>query len=91
MSYAGLTLLAVMFAELPGVAAENDERVFVTATKLPEAVGQDAFSVVKLDAEQLATSDRLDKTLEQVPGLSLFRRTSSISANATTQGVSLRA
>ena len=33
----------------------------------------------------------MDEALEQVPGLSLFRRTASISANASTQGVSLRA
>ena len=32
----------------------------------------------------------LDEALSQVPGLSLFRRDSSLSANPTTQGVSLR-
>lgn len=36
-------------------------------------------------------ADRLDLALQQVPGLSLFRRTNSVSANASTQGVSLRA
>ncbi len=72
------------------LAAEPVEQVVVTSAKLPEAVGGSAFSTVTLDAQQLSTSDRLDDALEQVPGLSLFRRTVSVSANATTQGVSLR-
>jgi outer membrane receptor protein involved in Fe transport len=33
---------------------------------------------------------RLDQALESVPGASLFRRTTSLSANPTTQGISLR-
>ncbi|MBV9571753.1 MAG: TonB-dependent receptor [Alphaproteobacteria bacterium] len=73
------------------MAAEDVEQVFVTAAKLPRAVGSGAFSTVVLDTEQLSTSGRLDDALKQVPGLSLFRRTGSISANASTQGVSLRA
>ena len=35
-------------------------------------------------------SPRLDEALGSVPGFSLFRRTSSLGANPTTQGVSLR-
>ena len=31
-----------------------------------------------------------DQALETAPGVSLFRRTTSLSANPTTQGVSLR-
>src|SRR6185437_4136319 len=72
-------------------AQESVEQVVVTGAELPEAVGSPAFSTVTLDAQQLSTSDRLDDALEQVPGLSLFRRTNSISANATTQGISMRA
>ncbi len=66
------------------------EQVVVTAARMPTPVGQAAFSVVSLDSAALAASDRLDAALEQVPGVSLFRRTSSISANPTTQGISLR-
>jgi outer membrane receptor protein involved in Fe transport len=66
------------------------EQVTVTSARLPEAVGSAAFSTVKLDKKQLEKSDRLDDALKQVPGLSLFRRTVSISSNVTTQGVSLR-
>jgi len=72
-------------------AQDTVEQVTVTSARLPEAVGSPAYSSVTLDAEQLSTSDRLDDALEQVPGLSLFRRTVSNSSNASTQGVSLRA
>ena len=83
--------MAVTFAG-PVARAEGQpiEQVTVTSARLPEAVGSAAFSTVKLDKAQLAKSDRLDDALEQVPGLSLFRRTVSTSSNVTTQGVSLR-
>lgn len=50
-------------------------------------------SITVLDQQQLETIPgvNLDDELRQVPGFSLFRRTSSIVANPTTQGVSLRA
>ena len=63
----------------------------MTGAHLPEAVGQAAFSVVQLGQSQLDSFDQLDAALEQVPGLSLFRRTTSLSANPSAQGVSLRA
>lgn len=78
-------------AAAPAAAQQAVEQVTVTGTRLPEAVGSAAFSSTTLTPDQLSTADRLDLALEQVPGLSLFRRTNSGSANASTQGVSLRA
>jgi len=74
----------------PAAHADPIEQVVITAPRPPEPVGQAGFSVITLDAAALSDSDRLDAALEQVPGVSLFRRTSSISANPTTQGISLR-
>src|ERR1700704_4392422 len=65
------------------------ETVLVTAGP-PDPVGNDAFSVTTLGAADIRGAAELDTALEQVPGLSLFRRDSSLSANPTTQGVSLR-
>lgn len=50
-------------------------------------------SLTVLDSQQLQVTPgiELDDRLRQVPGFSLFRRTSSVVANPTTQGVSLRA
>lgn len=49
-------------------------------------------SITVLDQKQLQQipGTELDDRLRQVPGFSLFRRSSSIVANPTTQGVSLR-
>lgn len=65
--------------------------VIVTAARLPPAAGEAAFSVIRLGEETLSTSTRLDEALAMVPAVSLFRRTSSLAANPTTQGISLRA
>lgn len=49
-------------------------------------------SVTRLDAERVAELPgvHMDDRLRLVPGFSLFRRNSSVSANPTTQGVSFR-
>lgn len=67
------------------------EAVVVRAAQLPPAPGDAAFAVVRIDPAVLATHERLDEVLTSVPGAGLFRRTSSLAANPTTQGVSLRA
>ena len=64
--------------------------VVVQTARLPPAAGDPAFSIVLVDPKILQVSDRLDDALATAPGFSLFRRTSSLGANPTTQGVSLR-
>jgi outer membrane receptor protein involved in Fe transport len=76
-----------MFQDAPPVLPE----IVVTAARLPPAAGDAAFSVMRLDREDLDKASRLDEALIQVPAVSLFRRTSSLAANPTTQGISLRA
>jgi outer membrane receptor protein involved in Fe transport len=66
------------------------EPVVVQTARLPPAAGDPAFSIVSIDPKILRLSDRLDEALAQAPGFSLFRRTSSLGANPTTQGASLR-
>lgn len=65
--------------------------IVVTAARLPAAAGEAAFSVIRLDGQVLDQATRLDEALATVPAVSLFRRTSSLGANPTTQGISLRA
>ena len=66
--------------------------VTVTAARTPQAAAQVPFSLVTLDARTLrgAPSATLDGALRGVPGFSLFRRSDSLTANPTAQGVSLR-
>ena len=66
------------------------ETVVVTAARLPPAPGDAAFSIIHLTPTQLQQLPRLDQSIGQVPGISLFRRTSSAAENASTQGVTLR-
>jgi len=67
------------------------EQVIVTAARLPPSAAEAAFSVVRLGEGDLSRSQRVDEAIGATPGVSLFRRTSSLSANPTTQGISLRA
>src|SRR5437879_1718362 len=67
------------------------EVVVVYPPRLPPLGGEAAFSAVQIGPEILKQTPRLDQALESTPGVSLIRRTTSLSANPTTQGVSLRA
>ncbi len=75
---------------LQDIPAELPE-IVVTAARLPPAASEAAFSVIRLDEQRLGRATRLDEALLSVPAVSLFRRTSSLAANPTTQGISLRA
>jgi vitamin B12 transporter len=74
---------------VPALADPAPETVVVTASP-PDPVGNDAFSYVRVTPKQLREKHQLDAALKEVPGLSLFRRDSSLSANPTVQGVTLR-
>jgi outer membrane receptor protein involved in Fe transport len=68
------------------------ESIVVTAYRSPIASGDSPASTRILNTERLrqAAGISLDDKLRQVPGFELFRRTSSLVANPTTEGVSLR-
>ena len=64
----------------------------VSAARTAEPPEQVSFSVTALSGEQLRANpaSTADGALRSVPGFSLFRRSDSLSANPTAQGVSLR-
>jgi len=68
------------------------ETVMVSAYRSPLASADSPASTRMLDEQQLqeSASPALDGKLRQVPGFELFRRSSSLVANPTTEGVSLR-
>lgn len=68
------------------------EEVSVTAyrTPLAESASPSSVRVVTAEALRTAAPITLDDRLRQVPGFELFRRSSSLVANPTSQGVSLR-
>ena len=81
----------MMLQDMPPAPTTTLDEVIVTAARLPPSAGEAAFSVIRLSEETLSTATRLDEALATVPAVSLFRRTSSLAANPTTQGISLRA
>jgi outer membrane receptor protein involved in Fe transport len=68
------------------------ETVVVTAYRSPLGSSESPSSTRVLDEQQLqqAASPTLDGKLREIPGFTLFRRSSSLIANPTTEGVSLR-
>lgn len=68
------------------------ETITVTPARAEVRLADAPVSVAVLAAKDVrnAAAQTIDDLLRQVPGFSLFRRTSSIVANPTTQGVSLR-
>ena len=74
------------------VPATLFETVTVTPTRTEQRLGDTPASVNIVTSQQIETSPALvaDDVLRNVPTFSLFRRTSSLVAQPTTQGVSLR-
>ena len=68
------------------------ETVVVTPGRTEQRLGDTPASVNVVTSEQIEASPAVvaDDVLRQVPSFSLFRRTSSLVAQPTTQGVSLR-
>jgi outer membrane receptor protein involved in Fe transport len=68
------------------------ETVIVTPSRTEQRLGDTPASVSLITSSQILASPAVmaDDVLRQVPSFSLFRRANSISAQPTTQGVSLR-
>ena len=68
------------------------ETVVVTASRQEQPLLESTALVTVLSREDLRESPALvlDDALRQIPGFSLFRRSSSMISHPTTQGVSLR-
>ena len=73
-------------------AARAMEEIIVTPGRIEQRRSEASENVSVLTREDLEKSAplALDDVLRQVPGFSLFRRSSSLVAHPTTQGVSLR-
>ena len=88
-----VALLLWVLAATRAVAEPNRlEEVVVTAERV-EQPGRDlpaSVTVVGRDEIDRSAALTTDDLLRRVPGFSLFRRSSSLVANPTTQGVSLR-
>lgn len=68
------------------------EQVVVSGDRAETTLGNtpESISIVPREAISSSAAPTMDDVLRQVPGFSIFRRSSSRNANPTTQGVSLR-
>jgi outer membrane cobalamin receptor len=87
-----LLILLARWVESGGLQPGFQERIVVTASRVEQRAGEVPANVTVLTREDVERSPArtLDDLLRQVPGFSLFRRSSSLTAHPTTQGVSLR-
>jgi len=76
----------------PDPADQKPETVRTTVTVVEKIAAETPANVSILDNAALKEipGANLDDRLRQIPGFSLFRRSSSLVANPTTQGISLR-
>ncbi len=82
----------IVLAQAPSTTAPPLPPVTTTITVTGTLTTETPASVTALTGEDLQqiSGTNLDDRLRQIPGFSLFRRSSSLVANPTTQGVSLR-
>lgn len=86
-------MAAAQSSQIPAASPNDGLPPLRTTVTVNGALTNDTpASLTVLDPQQiqLIPGIQLDDRLRQIPGFSLFRRTSSIVANPTTQGVSLR-
>ena len=86
-----LTLMAGALLLLPAVAVAQVTEVIVHGTRLSTYRGDALFSHVDVTKSDLTRVEAADQALKAAGQASLFRRSSSLTANPTVQGLSLRA
>ncbi len=89
---ATILIVATSRAEVSAIPDDTLPPLTVTALRGQSLLENSTFSITTFDADDFDRSPAwtADDFLRQIPGFSLFRRTSSFVANPTTQGASLR-
>jgi outer membrane receptor protein involved in Fe transport len=79
-------------AESAAAKEEPGEEIVVTATRTRRSIGQVPFAVEVIPRAQIARSPTktIDELLRADPSFALFRRSSSMAADPSSQGVKLR-
>lgn len=82
----------IVFCLAQTVQAQTAEEIIVRGSALPASIGDAAYDSVTIDVNRISStaSGRIEDVLKDVAGLAQFRRTDARSANATSQGATLR-
>ncbi|MFM7027121.1 MAG: TonB-dependent receptor [Chakrabartia sp.] len=86
---------AMLIAAPVGLVAPafaNDGDIIVTGQPLPASIGDAAYDIAQISQDRLTAtaSGRIEDVLRDSAGLTQFRRSDARSANATSQGATLR-
>ncbi len=86
------TRLLASAALLCTAPAFAEDEIVVTGQPLPASIGEVAYDVAVVDRDRIVAtaSGRIEDVLRDVAGLTQFRRSDARSANATSQGATLR-
>ncbi len=81
---------AALLIAAPALA--EDGEIVVTGQPLPASIGESAYDVATVERDRIVAtaSGRIEDVLRDVAGLTQFRRSDARSANATSQGATLR-
>jgi outer membrane receptor protein involved in Fe transport len=83
--------VAVLLAcSIPAVAQEMTETIVVTSARSPEPAAQATGPVTVVPGAEIERAKALDEALRRDPSFALFRRSSSLVADPSSQGVNLR-
>lgn len=85
-------LLASAALLIAAPALAEDGEIVVTGQPLPASIGESAYDVATVERDRIVAtaSGRIEDVLRDVAGLTQFRRSDARSANATSQGATLR-
>lgn len=89
---AALLVGGAVGAEEPAKSALDMDALVITPSRMPQPLRDvpTHASVLDREATRATAAQTVDDLLRRVPGFSLFRRSSSLVAQPTTQGVTLR-
>lgn len=84
------TAAALLGLALPLRAEELGETIVVSAARESETAAEASGAVTAIPGKEIARAKALDEALRRDPSFAVFRRSSSLVADPTSQGVNLR-
>jgi len=85
-----LAALACVALALPARAEDLAETIVVSAARASESAGEASGAVTAIPGKEIARAKALDEALRLDPSFAVFRRSSSLVADPSSQGVNLR-
>jgi len=82
--------LALLALSSPSLAEELTETIVISAARAPQPEAEASGVVTVIGGKEVQSAKALDEALRRDPSFAVFRRSSSLVADPTSQGVNLR-